>query len=153
MTCGLKCNAVATWQDVCQSLLLAERAMQCLQASNLRCSSMMQFVLACSGTAVVWAQAAHALAGSVAQCSASAPDGAAGPVSWHVTPQTQTLGCMPMLQLTKVVRLQGTDSEAASLGELVWAKGDGDCWWPGEMLDPWDMPPGRQLPEGALAGA
>lgn len=34
----------------------------------------------------------------------------------------------------------------------VWARLHSGLWWPGEMLDPFHLPPARSLPLGAAAG-
>ena len=55
--------------------------------------------------------------------------------------------------MMEVVRLQGAPSEADSIGELVWVLDElSGCWWPAELLDPFNMPVDRQLPKGAIAG-
>ena len=37
-------------------------------------------------------------------------------------------------------------------GCQVWARLHSGLWWPGEMLDPFHLPPTRSLPPGAAAG-
>ena len=55
--------------------------------------------------------------------------------------------------MMEVVRLQGAPSEADSIGELVWVLDElSGCWWPAELLDPFNLPVDRQLPKGAIAG-
>ena len=52
-----------------------------------------------------------------------------------------------------MARLAGGASDAEMLGELVWAPGYQGMRWPGEMLDPFRLPPSRSLPVRALQGA
>ena len=70
----------------------------------------------------------------------------------HRRPQPPAL--LPAcLQMMEVVRLQGAPSEADSIGELVWVLDElSGCWWPAELLDPFNLPVDRQLPKGAIAG-
>ncbi|KAI3428766.1 hypothetical protein D9Q98_007587 [Chlorella vulgaris] len=51
----------------------------------------------------------------------------------------------------EIVRVPGLLTDADMIGDLVWVwdKTVG-CWWPGEKLDPLSMPPGRDLPAGAV---
>lgn len=56
-------------------------------------------------------------------------------------------------QAVGVARLAGGPSDAEMLGELVWAPGYQGMRWPGEMLDPFRLPPSRSLPVRALQGA
>ena len=51
-----------------------------------------------------------------------------------------------------MVRLKGGPSDAETLGELVWAPGYQGLRWPGEMLDPFRLPPSRSLPVLAIQG-
>lgn len=51
-----------------------------------------------------------------------------------------------------MVRLTGGPSDAEMLGELVWAPGYQGMRWPGEMLDPFRLPPSRSLPVRAIQG-
>ena len=76
------------------------------------------------------------------------------PARWHagaVGDRGQC--CAACLQMMEVVRLQGAPSEADSIGELVWVLDElSGCWWPAELLDPFNLPIDRQLPKGAIAG-
>ena len=56
------------------------------------------------------------------------------------------------MQMSEVVRLGGQQCDAEACGILVWAQSEGSLWWPAEALDPFQMPPGKQLPPAALAG-
>ena len=58
-----------------------------------------------------------------------------------------------MWQVRGIVRLKGCSRDADSIGQLVWARFPGGVWWPGELLDPFQLPLGRTLPHGAAAGA
>jgi site-specific DNA-cytosine methylase len=58
-----------------------------------------------------------------------------------------------------VTRIEGLLSDADMVGELVWApwkessrdgREGGEIYWPGEVLDPINMPIGRNLPKNAL---
>ncbi|KAK9823530.1 hypothetical protein WJX72_003470 [[Myrmecia] bisecta] len=53
-------------------------------------------------------------------------------------------------EVTGVVRLKGMLTDADTIGKLVWAK-EGGVWWPGEMLDPFALPPTRTLPPSAIS--
>lgn len=55
-------------------------------------------------------------------------------------------------QVARVVRLESAASRASGLGTLVWGKDSSGAWWPGEALDPANLPPGRALPPASLAG-
>ena len=77
------------------------------------------------------------------------------PTRWHSgsigDPHGQCIAAC--LQMMEVVRLQGAPSEADSIGELVWVLDElSGCWWPAELLDPFNLPVDRQLPKGAIAG-
>ena len=54
--------------------------------------------------------------------------------------------------MSEVVRLGGAHSDADACGTLMWAQTEGEIWWPAEVLDPFQLPPGRPLPPAALAG-
>ena len=52
-----------------------------------------------------------------------------------------------------MARLAGGPTDAAALGELVWAPGHQGLRWPCEALDPFRLPPSRTLPVRAIQGA
>ncbi|CAL5222508.1 g4882 [Coccomyxa viridis] len=52
-------------------------------------------------------------------------------------------------EATGVTRLIGALQDADTLGPQVWARLHSGLWWPGEMLDPFHLPPTRSLPPGA----
>ena len=54
-------------------------------------------------------------------------------------------------EVTAVVRLKEGLQDLETLGQLAWCQTPDRAWWPCEVLDPWHMPPARQLPQGAAA--
>ena len=70
--------------------------------------------------------------------------GGTGRVLW-IWPLPLTTDTSPPLPCISA-RLTG------SCGCQVWARLHSGLWWPGEMLDPFHLPPTRSLPPGAAAG-
>lgn len=54
-------------------------------------------------------------------------------------------------EVTAVVRLKEGLQDLETLGQLAWCQTPERMWWPCEVLDPWHMPPARQLPQNAAA--
>ena len=54
-------------------------------------------------------------------------------------------------EVTAVVRLKEGLQDLETLGQLAWCQTPERIWWPCEVLDPWHMPPARQLPRNAAA--
>lgn len=55
------------------------------------------------------------------------------------------------MKVANVVRVQGVSSTSEHISDLVWAMCPiASYWWPAEKLDPFNMPPGRELPTDAL---
>ena len=54
-------------------------------------------------------------------------------------------------EVTAVVRLKEGLQDLETLGQLAWCQTPERIWWPCEVLDPWHMPPARQLPQNAAA--
>ena len=54
-------------------------------------------------------------------------------------------------EVTAVVRLKEGLQDLETLGQLAWCLTPERIWWPCEVLDPWHLPPARQLPKNAAA--
>jgi hypothetical protein len=65
-------------------------------------------------------------------------------------PKKNLKHCTHTRCISGVARLMGSQMDSQQLGKLVWArnhsKGKGmPIWWPGQALDPFNMPPGVQI--------
>ena len=50
------------------------------------------------------------------------------------------------------MRLKGAVKDVDTLGVIAWGRTPSGAWWPGEALDPHNLPPTRSLPPYAIAG-
>ena len=71
--------------------------------------------------------------------------------TYNVIKKVVACGLRLSTEVTAVVRLKEGLQDLETLGQLAWCQTPERSWWPCEVLDPWHMPPARQLPQNAAA--
>ena len=71
--------------------------------------------------------------------------------TYNIIKKVVACGLRLSTEVTAVVRLKEGLQDLETLGQLAWCQTSERIWWPCEVLDPWHMPPARQLPQNAAA--
>lgn len=71
--------------------------------------------------------------------------------TYNIIKKVVACGLRLSTEVTAVVRLKESLQDLETLGQLAWCQTPEGVWWPCEVLDPWHMPPARQLPQSAAA--